>query len=41
MHRVNWKSPRVTFLADLFSIALFLAMGCLAPVVVEAQQPRP
>jgi len=35
MHRVNWKSPRIT----LFSSALFLAMGSVAPVVVEAQQP--
>src|ERR1035438_4221244 len=39
MHRVNWKPRNVTFLACLFSIALFLATGCLAPVVVEAQQP--
>ena len=35
MQRVNWKSPRIT----LFSSALFLAMGSVAPVVVEAQQP--
>ena len=30
---------RVTFLACLFSIALFWATGYLTPVVVEAQQP--
>jgi hypothetical protein len=38
MRCVNWKSRNVTFLACLFSIALFLAAGCVAPVVVEAQQ---
>jgi imidazolonepropionase-like amidohydrolase len=38
MGRVNWESRNVTFLAYLFSIALFLATGYLTPVV-EAQQP--
>jgi imidazolonepropionase-like amidohydrolase len=39
MRRVNWESRNVTFLACLFSIALFLATCYLTPVVVEAQQP--
>ena len=37
MQHVNLKSPSAT----LFSCALFLATGCLAPAVVEAQQPAP
>src|SRR5229473_3965840 len=38
MGRVNWESQNATFLAGLFSIALFWATGYLTPVV-EAQQP--
>jgi imidazolonepropionase-like amidohydrolase len=38
MRRVNWKSRKATFLAGLFSIALFWATGSFTPVA-EAQQP--
>jgi len=38
MRRVNWKSASARFLAS-HSIAIFLATGCLAPVVIQAQQP--
>ncbi len=38
MRRVNWESQNATFLAGLFSIAVFLTTGYLTPVVV-AQQP--
>src|SRR6266853_854351 len=38
MRRVNWELQNATFLACLFSIAVFLATGYLTPVV-EAQQP--
>lgn len=38
MRRVNTESRHVTFLAGLFSVAFFLATGCLTPKTVEAQQ---
>ena len=38
MRRINSGSSHVTFLAGLFSIALFLATGCSTPEMVEAPQ---
>ena len=39
MHRVNWESRKLKFLACLFAIAAVVATGYLAPAVVKAQQP--
>jgi len=39
MIHVNRDSRNVTLFAGLSSIACFLAIGCLMPAVVEAQQP--
>ena len=38
MLRIKWESRRVTFLACLAAIAVFLAAGYWMPVAVEAQQ---
>ena len=39
MRFVNWQSRKSAFLACLFGVALFLAIGYVTPLAVQAQQP--